>query len=102
MTSVFLEVIFSAADFAAMGRGSRDEIEDQLDAALSDSQLGEIVGGGAGSVAVTIDVEIKDEVELDNALLLIREVLRGLSVPQSTIVRRAKPSEITYPIYDPV
>lgn|SRR5262244_680863 len=100
MAGVFLEIIFNAADFAASGIEGRDEIEDLLEERLSDLDLGEVTGGGAGSGSVIVDVEIDDEQKLDEALSVISRALRELNVPPSTVITRSKPTKISYQIYN--
>jgi hypothetical protein len=99
MPSVFLEIIFNAEDFASSPIEGRHEIEDLLERHLSDLDLGEVTGGGAGSGYVIIDVEIDDEQKLDDALSVIRRVLQHLHVPPSTVITRSKPTKINYQVY---
>lgn len=100
MDTVFLEIIFDADDFAKMNIEGRDEIEDPLYDALIEANIGEITGGGTGSGIVMIDVEIENEQKFDEGLLIIRQILRDLDCPKSTVIKRAKPSEKIYKVYD--
>jgi hypothetical protein len=99
MADVFLEIIVKAPEAAAAGIQSRDEIEDPLEEALSAAGVGEVTGGGGGSGIYTVDVEIANEDQLDEALAAIRRVLRSLKVPPSTVIKRHKPKEQAFPVY---
>jgi hypothetical protein len=46
-----------------------------------------------------IDVEIATEEQLPTALDVIRNVLRQLRVPPSTVIRRHRPAEVVFPVY---
>jgi hypothetical protein len=100
MNTVFLEIVFVASDYAKMGIHGRDDIEDPLSDALTSADIGEVTGGGAGSGTVIVDIEIENEANLSRGLQIIREVLRTLRCPPSTIIKRAKPSGMIYKIYD--
>src|SRR5215471_595041 len=100
MASVLLEIIFDAVDLRNVGIEGRDEIEQPLDEALSGSGLGEITGGGGGNQVAIVDVEIEDEERLEDALSIIRAVLRSLRVPRSTNIKRSKPTKASYGVYD--
>jgi len=100
MPGVFLELILNATDLSTAGIEGRDEIDDPLTEALIEGGLGEVSGGGGGSGVVLLDIEIADEVKLDDALAVIRHVLREIGVPASSIIRRSQPQEITYPVYE--
>ncbi len=100
MDTIFLEIIFNASDYATMDVDGRDEIEDPLDDALTELEIGEVIGGGAGSGIVVIEVEIESEKNIDKGLSVIRKVLRNLEAPKSTVIKRSKPSEVIYNVYD--
>jgi hypothetical protein len=100
MATVFLEVNFESGSLKAAGFEGRDEIEDPLDEALMEAGLGEVTGGGGGERGSNIDIEIEDERNFDQALTLIRQVLRDLKVPASAYIQRYKPMEIVYRIYE--
>lgn len=99
MSDVFLEIVVRAAEAAAAGIESRDEIEEPLETALSAAGVGEVTGGGGGSGVYILDVEIPSEEELDRALAVMRSVLQDLKVPTSTLIKRHKPKELTFPVY---
>lgn len=80
MSTYFLEIVFQSDEFEFEGR---DEVEDPIDEALSEADLGEITGGGAGLGIVNIDVEVS---ELDAGVKLIRDVLNELGVASSTVI----------------
>jgi hypothetical protein len=98
MSDVFLEIVLNAADAAAAGIESRDEIEETLEGALAPG-LGEVTGGGGGSGIYIIDVEIATEEQLPAALDVIRSVLREVQVPPSTMIKRHRPTEVVFPAY---
>jgi len=100
MASVFLEIVFNAPDLQAIGIESRDEIEEPLEEALADSGLGEVTGGGGGSGVAIIDIEVDDEERLEEALSVIRTLLRSRGVPRSTIIKRSRPTEVSYEVYE--
>ena|SRR5712691_6419878 len=99
MASTFLEIVVKASDITA-SVPSRDAIEESLNAALTEAQLGEVTGGGAGSDVVILDVEIWQEEHFHDALSLMRHVLRELKVPSSTLINRYKPKKISYGLTD--
>lgn len=98
MSKVFLEIILNAADASGVGIDSRDEVEDPLEEALSNSGLGEVTGGGGGMSLYIIDVEVV-ETQFEEALDVIRNILKGLKVPSSTKIKRSQPKEIVYLVY---
>jgi hypothetical protein len=100
MSSILLEVIFDASDYSKMGIDGRDDIEDPLAAALMNAGIGEITGGGSGSGSVIVDIEIEREDNLNEALRVIRKILRNVGSPKSTIIKRSKPSEMIYAVYE--
>ena len=83
------------ADFTFDGR---DEIEEPLDDALRLAGLGEVTGGGSGMGIANIDIEVTDP---QRALALIREVLRGVGVAPSTIIRQFGSPSIEYSVFEP-
>ena len=100
MNEVFLVIYFPDDALDQSNFEGRDEIEDPLDEVLMQSGLGEVTGGGSGRNGVNIDVEINNEEDLLLALPLIKHTLRRLNSPNNTIIKRYKPSEITYSVYD--
>lgn len=99
MPSVFLEIVIKADEAAEAGIGSRDEVEDPLEDALAASGVGEVTGGGGGSGVYVLDVEITDESHFDEALRVIRDVLRQVSVPTSTEIKRYEPTATIFSVY---
>jgi hypothetical protein len=99
MGDVFLEIVVKAADAAAAGLESRDEIEEPLKEAVASAGLGEVTGGGGGSGIYIIDVEIATEEQVPAALDVIRGVLRELQVPPSTVIKRHQPTDMVFPLY---
>jgi hypothetical protein len=100
VSAVFLEVIIDATDFGISKFEGRDEIEDPLNDGLSDAGLGEVTGGGAGSGALIVDVEINSELHFPEALSVMRRILREVAVPTSTVIKRHSPREIIYQVYE--
>ena len=94
--TTFFEIILQSADFAF---GGRDEIEDPLDEALNQANLGEVTGGGSGMGITNIDVEVGDP---DQGLAIIRKVLRSLGVAKSTIIRQSSSPSIMHPVYESI
>ena len=99
MDTVFLELLFDAADCAKAGLGSRDEIEDELIEKLHASGLGEVTGGGGGQGFYNIDVEVFKEHQLAEALAVIRLTLVELNVPRGSKIVRYQPGREEFPIY---
>jgi hypothetical protein len=62
----------------------RDEIEDALDEGLR--EFGEVTGGGAGVMGSNIDFEFYREVEVKEALKMIRTILSNFDLPRSTTI----------------
>jgi hypothetical protein len=98
MKRIFLEVILNIIDLQKIALESRDEVEDPLEEALSESKVGEIIGGGTGLGKSIIDIEV-DEEKLQEGLLVIRQVLQKINVPESTIIKRYAPYEEIFPVY---
>lgn len=91
--TAFYEIVFQAADFTF---GGRDEVEDPLDEALRESDLGEVTGGGSGGGICHIDVEVK---QAKRGLALIRKVLRKLKVARSTRIHQTEPEPREFGVY---
>jgi hypothetical protein len=98
MTDIFLEIVVKADEAATAGIESRDEIEDPLASALFAAGIGEVTGGGGGSGVYVLDVEIEREDQFDAALTLIRDVLRSVGVPPSTVIKRHKPQKAEFSV----
>jgi hypothetical protein len=90
---VFLEIVFDASDLSRAG-GDRDEIETALDQALSESGLGAVTGGGTGSHAAIVEVEVFDAQRLDQALQLLRRTLSNANAPASTLIKGSQPERL--------
>jgi hypothetical protein len=80
--SFLLEIVLDDAEAAASFE-ARDDIEDPLDEALGAAGIGEVTGGGSGMGKSNIDVEVTD---LPAGLAMVRQVLRDLNVPASTVI----------------
>jgi methylase of polypeptide subunit release factors len=100
MAGVFLEVLVDSKEALANGIESRDEIEDPLSESLEAAGIGEVSGGGSGSGSYIIDLDIAGEDVLPKALEVIRRTLRELRVPTNTRIRRGRPQEEVFPVYD--
>lgn len=96
---VFLEVVVNAADAAAAGIDSKDEIEDALTAALEQSCLGEVTGGGGGMGVYVVDLEVF-EADFAEGLEIVKQALREGQLPASTKIVRHEPERVEYSIYD--
>ena len=70
-----------------------------MEAALADSRIAEVTGGGPGMGRFVVDMEV-DEERFDEALQLIRKVLAGINMPESTRVKRNNPVKLAYAIFD--
>lgn len=92
--TTFFEIILQSADF---NFGGRDEIEDPLDEALQNANLGEVTGGGSGRGVSNIDVEVTDP---EQGLKVIRQVLQSLEVAKSNVIRQSGEPSIRHPVYD--
>jgi hypothetical protein len=99
MEPIFLEIIFILDDLLADGFEDRLEIEDELGAALGESGVGEIVGGGAGMGEANIDVEIDLNTNFEDALAFLRKTLRRLRAPRTSVIIRHRPHEEVFPVY---
>ena len=99
MEPIFLEIIFVIDDLLKHGFEDRDEIEDELATVLTDSGVGEITGGGTGMGKAIIDVEIDSNVNLEDALALLRRILRRLQAPSTTVIKCHTPNEQVFPVY---
>jgi hypothetical protein len=97
---VFLEVSFEPGALTSAGFYGRDEIEDPLNEALIEARLGEVTGGGGGIRGSSIDIEITNTIHFEEALTLIRQVLRDIGAPASTKIVRHKPRRVEYGLYD--
>ncbi|RYG57310.1 hypothetical protein EON80_28405 [bacterium] len=90
MSNHLFEIVFQNADFEFEGR---DDVEEPLEEALSDAELGEVTGGGSGPDTTNIDVEVT---ELEAGLALVRKVLLEIGAAKSTEIQyhiegKAKP-----------
>ena len=92
--TTFFEIILQSADF---NFGGRDEIEDPLDEALQQANLGEVTGGGSGRGVSNIDVEVTDP---EQGLKVIRQLLQSLEVAKSTVIRQSGCPSIQHSVYD--
>ena len=99
MDMVFFEIIVDAAEASLIGLQSRDEIEGPLEKMFAVTGFGEVTGGGAGGGVYIIDVEV-NRGELDEALLAIKNVLRGMRLPIGTKIKKGKPDRTEISIYD--
>jgi hypothetical protein len=100
--SFLLEIVFDSEDLDA-AFGGRDEIEDPLHEALVAAGVGAVTGGG-GMGKSHLDAEVTDR---DAGLALVRQLLRDLNVPGSTIVyvhegdlREGTGTFTSYPVYE--
>lgn len=75
---MFVELVVDSKDLTAAGISSRDELEDPIQDALILANLGEVTGGGSGLGKATLDIEVHGR--FDEALALIKGVLKSLNV----------------------
>jgi hypothetical protein len=102
--SFLLEIVFDSEELDASFDG-RDEIEDPLHEALVAAGVGAVTGGGGGGMGKSnLDAEVTDR---DAGLAVVRQVLRDLNVPPSTIVyvhegdlRQGTGKFTSYPVYE--
>ena len=99
MDPTFLEIVFNSSDLLTSGFESRDQIEEPLEAALTESGLGEVIGGGSGMEKAIIDVEIGVGVQFQDALAFLRETLQRLRAPRTTVIMRYVPQEEVFNVY---
>ncbi len=82
---------------------ARHDIEDAIEDALAEEELGEVTGGGGfiGEVSegpqCNIDLEVTD---VTRAVAIIRRVLQELQLDQRTEIVQFEPKEIRYPVYE--
>lgn len=75
----------------------RHAIEDELEIALGD--LGEITGGGTAVDLSECDIGI-EVTDYESGLRIIREVLRRLKVPESTVIEEFEPERVQHRVYE--
>ena len=97
MSETFLEINLDSNQCVQCNIKSRDEIEDAIDDALKNAELGEVTGGGGGGGRWNIDVDVATD-RFEEALRLLRSVLRRINVPSSTMIKRYEPTTILYDI----
>lgn len=90
MEPLYLEIIVDQHELAKAGLG-RDALEDPLEAAMDDSKLGMVTGGGSGSKTAMIEVELFDAEKLGEGLALIRRTLIDCRAPASTVIKQLEP-----------
>ena len=93
MDPIVFEIVFDSSDLLASGFESRDQIEESLEAALTESGYGEVTGGGSGMGEAIIDVEISVEAPFQDALAFLRTTLQRLSGPRTTVIKRYLPQD---------
>jgi hypothetical protein len=86
LAEIYIKVWFEGNSLAQMGVG-RSLFEDALDEALSDSGLGEVIGGGGGVLGSDIAIEITEGHNVEPALTLIQAVLRENNAPTNTTIK---------------
>ena len=96
----FFELSFDAADFQNCGFDARDEMEDPLDEALQSAGIGEVTGGGSGRGRTNIDIETFDGISDDDAIDLIRRILKGLGAPRSSVLARSQPVKQQWAVFE--
>ncbi len=74
---IFVEIVFTSNDFPF---DEREEVENHLEKALAQANVGEIVGGGRGMGFIHIDVDLTD---LKNGLEVIQLTFFKLGLTSS-------------------
>ena len=77
----------------------RGAIEDDLEEAFQEGDLGEVVGAGAAIDGSFCDLDVC-VTDLEAGLRVLREVLRRYEVPASTVIYYHGPELATYPVYE--
>jgi hypothetical protein len=78
----------------------RGYFEDELEEALEEQGLGEVIGGGSAMDGCFCDISI-DVADPSEALRLIREVLRRCEAPETTVIIAGDQSQrVEYPVYE--
>ena len=90
--TAFLEIILSTQGVKGAELVARDEIEDALEAALQNAQIGEITGAGAGMGKVVLDVEI-DSLRVAEAIECIQQTLQEFALPAGCWIQGPEPSQ---------
>lgn len=75
----------------------RQGLEDHLDDTLQNRGLGEVTGGGTGTLGSNIDIEVTD---VDAAVPVIRRVLVLEGVHPDTAIRQREPNVVVYRVYE--
>jgi hypothetical protein len=88
-----LTVLFRPGMYPA----DRHAIEDELEEALGD--LGEISGGGTAVDLSECDIAV-EVTDLEAGLRVLREVLRRLEVPESTVILQSDRERVEYRVYE--
>src|SRR5687768_1903849 len=91
-----IEIVIVPGGLAVAGMEGRDELEDLVDEALSESDLGEVIGGGGGVHGTNLDVEINDPSRIDEAVAVLRSTLKQACLPSSTRIRVFEPDTQEY------
>jgi hypothetical protein len=94
--TTFFEITFPVGSGYEVA--DRHEIEDTLNQALQEADLGEVTGGGTGMGKANIDVEVTDPLR---GLSLMRKILQDFSIPSATVIRQAGTPSINHSVYEP-
>lgn len=79
---------------------SRGVIEDEIEVALEETGLGEVVGAGAALDGSFWDISIEVN-DLEKGLAMLQKVLSDLKVPKSTVITlHNEDTMIQYPVYE--
>ncbi|WP_425147319.1 hypothetical protein [Deinococcus sp.] len=93
----FLELVIPISYFLDdEAVNSRHDIEDAPDQLLSESELGEVSGGGSGSGVAIIDIEVVDIACIDKVLEQVAEIGQRFLLPDGTRVLQQQPQEQSY------
>jgi hypothetical protein len=92
-------ISFTDDSWDKAGLDGRDELEDPLDDALLEADLGEVTGGGSGRGQIDIAVTLHDEQQFEDALQLMRTVLIENGAPSDTKITRFDPEEKEYSLH---
>ena len=83
----------------AMQPLDRGDYEDEIEDALEELNLGEVIGGGTAMDGTFCDISVCVS-NLEEGIRVIREVLQRCEAPESTILMTGGPDDrVEHPVY---